>query len=186
MKKKLIAVAVAGALGAPAVALAQASTVQIYGTLIVNYNYLDVGGTSPNGKPKVDMMNAHDTNIGFKGEEALGGGLSAWFQCESTADLSGGNAAQGTGQWCGRNSGVGFKGGFGNVFYANWDTPMKSVFGALRPYSTSGAYGMGGMMWNESGSNVGNGPGRCARLWLGGHVLHSAPRRRYVRSTFFP
>jgi len=153
MKKKLIAVAVAGALGAPAVALAQAgSTVQIYGTIIVNYNYLDRGGNTP----KVDMLNAHDANIGFKGEEALGGGLSAWFQCESTADLTGEGSGNGDTHWCGRNSGVGLKGAFGNVWYGIWDTPLKVMAAPLRPFSTSGAYGMGGVMWNEAGSNIGN------------------------------
>ena len=39
MQKKLMAVAVAGALGAPAVALAQSSTVQVFGTLYVEYAY---------------------------------------------------------------------------------------------------------------------------------------------------
>jgi predicted porin len=165
MKKKLIAVAVAGALGAPAVALAQASTVQIYGTLLVNYNYFDGGdrnvgtATAPvrAGRDKFDMFNAHDANIGFKGEEALGGGLSAWFQCESTADLTGEGSGASDTHWCGRNSGVGFKGGFGNVWYGIWDTPLKISAGPLRPFSTSGAFGMGSLMWNESGSNVGNG-----------------------------
>ena len=41
MQKKLLAVAVAGALGAPAFALAQTSTVQIYGTMYVEYGYVD-------------------------------------------------------------------------------------------------------------------------------------------------
>jgi predicted porin len=153
MKKKLIAVAVAGALGAPAVALAQASTVQIYGTIIVNYNYFDPGA----GRPKTDMFNAHDANIGFKGEEALGGGLSAWFQCESTADLTGEGSGAADTHWCGRNSAVGLKGAFGNVYFGIWDTPMKMIASPIRPFSTSGGYGMGGIMWNESGSNVGNG-----------------------------
>ena len=157
MKKKLIAVAVAGALGVPGVALAQASTVQIYGTLVLNYNYLDKGNASPTvGTPKVDMFNAHDTNIGFKGEEALGGGTSAWFQCESTMDVSGGSSAEGSAAFCGRNSAFGMKGNFGNIFAGIWDTPMKVVFGNFRPWSTSGAFGMGGLLWNEAQSNIGN------------------------------
>ena len=39
MQKKLMAVAVAGALGVPAVALAQTSTVQIFGTMYVEYSF---------------------------------------------------------------------------------------------------------------------------------------------------
>ena len=135
MKKKLMAIAVAGALGVPGVALAQASTVQIYGTLILNYNYLDSGA----GKPNVDMFNAHDANIGFKGEEALGGGTSAWFQCESTMDVSGQSVQHTAAQLCGRNSAFGMKGGFGNVYAGIWDTPMKQTMGNFRPFSTSGA-----------------------------------------------
>ena len=56
-----------------------------------------------------------------KAEEKLGGGLSAWFQCESTADPRG----QGQEGWCSRNSALGLKGGFGNLFIGNWDTPFK-------------------------------------------------------------
>src|SRR3989304_1446999 len=52
MQKKLIAVAVAGALGAPALALAQASTVQIYGKAVFEYGYANQG----TGKPNVDFM----------------------------------------------------------------------------------------------------------------------------------
>jgi predicted porin len=161
MKKKLIAVAVAGALGVPGVALAQASTVQIYGTLVLNYQYVNLGNASPTvGKPNLDMFNSHDANIGFKGEEALGGGTSAWFQCESTMDVSGKSAIANDGaQLCGRNSAIGFKGNFGNIYAGIWDTPMKITMGNYRPFSTSGAYGMGQVMWNEatSGPNTGAG-----------------------------
>ncbi len=165
MNKKLIAVAVAGALGAPGVALAQASTVQIYGTLVLNYNYIDQGGSGQVGnipKVKTDMINAHDANLGFKGEEALGGGISAWFQCESTMDVSGGGAngtvapsAGATTQWCGRNSAFGMKGSMGNAYVGIWDTPMKIVMGNFRPFSTAGAYGIT-MLWNGTQSAVQN------------------------------
>ena len=44
MNKKLMALAVASALGTPAVALAQgASTVQIYGTAYLEYSFEDQG-----------------------------------------------------------------------------------------------------------------------------------------------
>jgi predicted porin len=154
MKRKLLSVAVATAFAAPGAVLAQSSTVQIYGTVIVNYNIADFGkAAAAVDKPRADFLNAHDANIGFRGEEKLGGGLSAWFQCESSLSLdSGGNDGL-----CGRNSAMGFKGGFGNVFVGTWDTPMKLTAAPARPYSTSGIYGMGGLLWNESGNNVGNG-----------------------------
>ena len=93
MNKKLMAIAVAGALAAPAAALAQSSTVQVYGTVLVNYQLVDygTGGPTPNTNPRVnnDMFNSHDSGLGFKGEEQLGGSLAAWFQCESTIDVTG-------------------------------------------------------------------------------------------------
>ena len=118
MQKKLMAIAVAGALGAPAVVMAQASTVQIYGRITYEYGIADQGS----GRPSTDYADSPGGSaIGFRGEEKLGGGLSAWFQCESSADV---RAMDQTG-WCTRNSAVGFKGGFGNIHFGRWDTPMK-------------------------------------------------------------
>ena len=118
MKKKLMAVAVAGALAAPAAVLAQASTVQIYGKLTYEYGYADLGA----GRPNTDVAQTPGGgNVGFRGEEKLGGGLSAWFQCESSADVRGIN---GDG-FCTRNSAVGFKGAFGNLHFGRWDSPFK-------------------------------------------------------------
>jgi predicted porin len=118
MQKKLIAVAVAGVLGAPAVALAQTSTVNIYGNITYEYGWADQGP----GRPSVDYADSPGGSaIGFRGEEKLGGGLSAWFQCESSADV---RAMDQTG-WCMRNSAIGLRGGFGNLHFGRWDTPMK-------------------------------------------------------------
>jgi len=118
MKKKLMAVAVAGALAAPALAVAQTSTVQIYGRITYEYGIIDQG----NNQHDADYADSPGGSaIGFRGEEKLGGGLSAWFQCESSADV---RALDQTG-FCTRNSAVGFKGGWGNLHFGRWDTPMK-------------------------------------------------------------
>ena len=125
MQRKLLSMAVAGALGIPTVALAQSSTVQIYGTVYVEYSFgVEQGRSTAAGNPDLstaDFIQTPGSAIGFKGEEKLGGGLSAWFQCESTADPRG----QSQDGWCTRNSALGLKGGFGNVFIGNWDTPFK-------------------------------------------------------------
>jgi len=128
MQKKLLAVAVAGALGVPAVAMAQSSTVQVFGTVYVEYSIADQGrypnAAAPGGsaeRTNADFIQTPGSEIGFKGEEKLGGGLSAWFQCASTADPRG-ISQDG---FCSRNSALGMKGGFGNVFIGNWDTPFK-------------------------------------------------------------
>lgn len=118
MQKKLIAVAVAGALAGPAVALAQTSTVNIYGTITYEYGHADGG----NNRPDSDYADTPGGSaIGFRGEEKLGGGLSAWFQCESSADVRGMDQRG----ICTRNSAIGFKGAFGNIHFGRWDTPMK-------------------------------------------------------------
>jgi predicted porin len=131
MQKKLLAVALAGAFGAPSLALAQSSTVQVFGTLYVEYtvraNQGDAvapggpGGPGAVARSNTDFIQTPGSEIGFKGEEKLGGGLSAWFQCASTADVRG-DTQNG---WCSRNSAVGLKGGFGNLYVGVWDTPFK-------------------------------------------------------------
>jgi predicted porin len=162
MNKKLIAVAVAGAFGVPAAAFAQSSTVQIYGTLNVNYGYYDNGGvgfTSANPgtttagaqKLRYDAMNNSESEWGLKGEEALGGGMAAWFQCNTTLDAWSAGAAN----MCGRNSALGLKSGIGNVFIGNWDTPSKVMIGNFRPFAVANPNGLGSM-FNGSSSDKTN------------------------------
>ena len=146
MNKKLMAVAVASALAAPAVAMAQ-STVQMYGSVYMEYAFTSPGAnTAGTGKPaSVDILQAPGSNIGFKGEEKLGGGMGAWFQCESSADFRGTN---GDG-FCTRNSAVGVKGGFGNIFIGVWDTPFKRTMGNVGGRDT-GIYGTADLLATNS------------------------------------
>jgi len=119
MNRKLMAVAVAGVFAAPAVVLAQSSTVQIYGKVTYEYGYIDQGG----GKPSTDIAQTPGGSaLGLRGEEKLGGGLSAWFQCETSIDVRGFGDEDGM---CTRNSAIGFKGGWGNLHFGRWDSPMK-------------------------------------------------------------
>jgi len=129
MQKKLIAAAIASAFAAPVVASAAdgagSSTVQVFGTVYVEYSYADQGrnagaGVQPD-RTKTDFLQTPGSEIGFKGEERLGGGLSAWYQCVTTADPRG----QSQNGFCSRNSALGLKGAFGNFFIGNWDTPFK-------------------------------------------------------------
>jgi len=148
MNKKLMAVAVAGALAAPAVAMAQ-STVQMYGSIYMEYAFTSPGAnTAGTVKPaSVDILQAPGSNIGFRGEEKLGGGMSAWFQCESSADFRGVN---GDG-FCTRNSAVGVKGNFGNFFIGQWDTPFKRTMGNVGGRDT-GIYGTADLLATNSTS----------------------------------
>jgi predicted porin len=161
MQKKLIAVAVAGALGAPALAFAQASTVQVYGTMYMEYSRIDQGRPVAGGPERVtvDMLQSPGSNVGFKGEERLGGGMSAWFQCESTADIRG----QTQDGWCSRNSALGLKGAFGNIWVGNWDAPFKRVFGVNRITNETGIWGNSFLM--TGGSTTVFGPA-LPGLWV--------------------
>jgi predicted porin len=161
MNKKVMALAVAGAFAAPAAALAQASNVQIFGTVYVEYAYAKQGHSAnaagvQNGElVNIDFLQTPGSEIGFKGEEALGGGTSAWFQCTSTLDVRG-SAPQG---FCGRNSALGVKGGFGNFFAGNWDMPTKRTAGAVRILSDTGVFGTGFLLFNNSSTfNDNNSP----------------------------
>jgi len=132
MNKKVMAIAVAGALAVPsAVALAQTSTVQVGGSITAFY-YSHKPENSLTGQ-RTDILEQSEPNLWFRGEEKLGGGLSVWFKCESSMDamIAGAGSAAG---WCARNSGIGFKGSFGNLFLGNWDQPQKLVFNRGRQW----------------------------------------------------
>jgi hypothetical protein len=119
-----MALAVAGALAAPAAALAQ---VQIGGSITVFYYQHDPENDS--SAQKGDILESSEPELYIRGEEKLGGGNSVWFQCTSSLDglISGSSAVSNSG-WCARNSAIGFRGGWGNFFVGNWDTPEKLVF----------------------------------------------------------
>jgi len=132
MNKKLMAMAVAGALATPMAALAQTATVQVYGLVNMEYGYVNQPDNAAGvGRSSVDALNAGASRIGFRGEEQLGGGLSAWFQCESDFRFLGGTTET-SGTWCDRNSALGMKGAFGNFFIGTWDSPSKRVHGLSR------------------------------------------------------
>ena len=153
MQKKLIAVAIAGALGTPAAVLAQTSTVNIYGNITFEYGIGDQGS----GKRDVDYADTPGGSaIGFRGEEKLGGGLSAWFQCESSADVRG---IDQTG-FCTRNSAVGFRGAWGNVHFGRWDTPFKRALNVgTTGAEETGLMGMSFLPFGGSGGADATGTG---------------------------
>jgi predicted porin len=162
MQKKLIAVAVAGALAAPAAALAQ-STVQIYGTAYMEWGFINQGPdntAAPFDPANPDVLQAPGSAVGFKGEEKLGGGMSAWFQCESSADLRGINQDG----FCSRNSAVGLKGSFGNFFVGIWDTPFKRTRVGNVGARDTGVFGTGHLLYGASTSTTdGASPGVHSR-----------------------
>lgn len=160
MNKKVMALAVAGAFVMPAAAFAQASNVQIFGTMYMEYSYSHQGakvptavlGASGGDLVNIDLLQAPGSEIGVKGEEALGGGNSVWFQCATTADIRGAGTGSGIQGLCGRNSAIGLMGSWGNAFVGNWDSPMKADIGAARIVSDTGIWGAGPMLFGNSSS----------------------------------
>lgn len=152
MNKKVMALAVAGALAAPAAALAQ---VQIGGAIHLQYFNHDSGATA---SKKTDVLTTSEPELYIRGSEKLGGGLETWFQCTSSFDPLG----QGLGSFCGRNSAIGMRGGFGNVFAGTWDTPHKLVTNLARGWWGGTNTLQGGslvLLAQGSDSNVGNATG---------------------------
>jgi predicted porin len=154
MHKKLMAVAVVTALAAPAAALAQ---VTIGGGVNLLYLYHD--SKNNNVATPSDYMQSSESELTIRGEDKLGGGISTWIQCGTSIDgIISGNAATVAGM-CTRNSAIGFRGGFGNVFFGNWDTPSKLVQNQVRGWfsGTNALYGGGAtLLWGGSASGVVN------------------------------
>ncbi len=135
MQKKVMALAVAGALSAPVAAFAQASNVQIYGRLNVgldNYQAKGASNGSADFKARYRQFD-QGSRLGVRGNEDLGGGLKAIFQIESgvnvdtgSASTQSGSANTSAGTFASRDSYVGLEGGFGRltmgrqaVYYGN-------------------------------------------------------------------
>jgi predicted porin len=138
MQKKLLGMAVATALAAPTVALAQ-SAVQIYGTAHLSFNYSQFSSSGNVGEVKKFAVNSHSSNWGLRSSESLGGGLTAWMQAEFNMKFERENDIA-AGQGTARNSGLGLRGGFGNIFLGTWETPWAQTF-RLWDVGTIGGYG---------------------------------------------
>ena len=138
MKKTLIALAVAGVVSAPA--FAATSNVDVYGVMHI--------AIEDNNVTDSDIqVTDHQSRIGFKGSEDLGGGLSAIWQIEqaisntpASSDGVGGNT------FANRNTFVGLKGAFGTVLMGRHDTPYKLSTAPLDLFSdTAGDWNLGGV-----------------------------------------
>ncbi len=127
MQKKIIALAIASALTAPALALADTANVNVYGVLTADVESVKVGtAASPTGPNSRGRVTSDASRIGFKGTDDLGNGLTGIFQVESRVNLTGTETSAGGGVFDGvRNSNLGLQGGFGTAFVGQWDTPYK-------------------------------------------------------------
>lgn len=121
MNKKLVAVAVAGALALPLAAQAQTANVTLYGR--VNLDMEIVSARQADGSnPHVYRVSSNSSRLGVRGTESLGGGLNAIFQIESSvlADAGGGTLG-------GRDTFVGLQGGWGTFKIGNFLAPYDDI-----------------------------------------------------------
>ncbi len=160
MNKKLMAVAVAGALAAPAVAFAQASSVQLYGRANLGLDsYEATGATAGSASDWKRRTRVYDagSRFGLRGDEALGGGLKAIFLMESgvAMDRGDGNGQSGAVNTsvglAARIGYVGLAGGWGqltfgrqNVFWGNGQHEQwQANYGSVGNQFFTGTFGRG-------------------------------------------
>ncbi len=141
MKKSAIALAVAAAL----VSTSALADTTLYGSARVSVDYVDLdtvytGLRAPNGSliPLISGFTAWDTvndssRLGVRGEEDLGGGLSAIYQYEFGVDVTeGGNFNSNRPKW------VGLKGtSWGSVTVGTQWTPYYNVLGVSDVFNNS-------------------------------------------------
>ena len=127
MQKKIIALAIAAAISAPA--FADTSNVTVYGVMDVSYDSIRTGtSTLPVATPAQGItsnrVSSNTSRLGLKGSEDLGDGLSAIWQIESLVS-PGAVSSTGTGIG-GRNTFLGLSSAAaGTVVMGRHDTPYK-------------------------------------------------------------
>ena len=143
MQKKLLALAVAGAL-VPAAAIAQ-SSVEIYGRANLGVQSWEAKGATLGAAADFDRrLRVYDgsSRVGFRVNESLGGGMRAFVVIESGVNIDSGtnlgqsNAAANTssGFWASRDSYVGIGGGWGDIRFGR-----QSIFWSNGVIAQTGA-----------------------------------------------
>jgi predicted porin len=152
MIERVVAVAF---LGTAAAAASAQSSVTLYGIVDVGVQYNTFGvnrGTSalPNWQQEsnwgVDSGYQSGSRLGFRGSEALGGGLSAIFTLEAGFDVGNGMLSQ-SGQLFGRQAWAGLQGRWGTLVAGRIATPSSGtgsfdMWGPIDPFVTG---------WNQAG-----------------------------------
>jgi predicted porin len=129
-------------------AFAQEGAMQIYGTLNVDFESVEARGAAAAGTlpagflganpagvdvPRRNRVTQNSSNLGFRGTEKISPDLAAFFQIESgvAVDAGGSNIAS-------RNTAVGFNSTWGSLRVGQWDTPYKTISGAVDPMYFTG------------------------------------------------
>ena len=128
MNKKLLAIAVAAFVAAPAIASANTT---LFGQVKYEVGYID-GGTKVGDEIRdADHNFVHSTKgtrLGVHGSEDLGGGMQAIFRFQS--GMGNVNRTMSAGTWSmNEENWVGVRGGFGTLQLGRSDTAMKKTGG---------------------------------------------------------
>lgn len=158
MKKRIVALAVAGVLAAP---MAAQAGVEVYGQARLSVGMIGDDNSAAGSDDSSLAVTSHASRLGFKGSEDLGNGLKAVYQYErgidldnqasststtynitdSNGDTSSVKVTDSTSNITARNSFVGLAGGFGTLIVGIHDTPYKMATGKLDPFTdTYGDY----------------------------------------------
>jgi len=133
MQKKMIVLAIAAAMAAPA-AFADTSNVTLYGKADLSYDFISTGNNAL-GVAGVNKGNVSSnvSKFGIKGSEDLGDGLSAVWQIEQQVNMDNSGGTFGT-----RNTFLGLKSNdMGTVLMGRHDTPYKISTRALDIFGDS-------------------------------------------------
>ncbi|SDY38412.1 porin [Nitrosomonas sp. Nm33] len=152
MKKKLIALGVAGALAAPLIATAQGTHVTIFGRLQAEYSTVHING---NGAQTGILDDAAQSRWGLQVAEDLGMGLRAMGRVEFSFNPGSGRSDSAREQWVGLGSDQ-----WGELKFGRVQSPFKDFAGGhtIDPfaYTSLHANGSGGLM-TASQNGLGSG-----------------------------
>ena len=135
MQKKLLSLAIAGALAVPGAAMADVTSksggdITIYGKFHTSWDYVDSDNATPGADDNDDNTAVfRNSRLGFKGAEDLGNGLKGIWQIETELDTIDNEVQM-------RNTFVGLQGdNWGKIFFGKHDTPYKMATAKLDIFS---------------------------------------------------
>jgi predicted porin len=123
MNKSNLAAASVLAVSAVCAQGAQAQTsVQVYGRLNVNAEHISFSQPTGGASGDLTRLSSNSSRLGFRGGEALGGGLKAIYQIEASVGVD-----SGSGALAGRDTFVGLEGGWGKLRLGFFDDVFKGM-----------------------------------------------------------
>lgn len=167
MKKKLISLAVAGALAAPMIASAQGTNVTLFGSVQAEYATVNKDGQSSQALIGDDTGRSR---FGAHITENLGGGLKAKARVEYGFNTGGGALGVARERWVGLANDS-----WGEVKFGRVQSPFKDFAGGMTidpfAYTTLQASGSGGTMTASA-----NGLGSGAQSFVNSAARYDSPK----------